>query len=142
MSHINGISLQEIDYLLSCMHHDQENTLYESLKQRLLQAKERELKKEDESIYWFFAPMNTSTPISELVKIPEPIKGKPIEEVVYAKPDPKMVNARIVHALHRVDCQSMQDILDKTPYDLMWIRNFGEQSQKQFAALLWSLQDE
>lgn len=141
MSHISGISLKEIEYLLTCISHNQEDPSYNSLAQRLLQAKDRESKKEDVAVYWFFNPQNYSTSISKLVKIPADIKEKSIEEVVYQQPDPKMVNTRIVHALRRVNCQIIQDLLDKTPSDIMWIRNFGEQSQKQFAALLWSIQE-
>ncbi|MGE7828859.1 DNA-directed RNA polymerase subunit alpha C-terminal domain-containing protein [Paenibacillus sp. NPDC093718] len=129
----------ELDYLIDSLNKNNEDPNYHILYPKVEEARQRVLLNEESSTNWFFLAKNDSKPLMELVTLPQHIQEKSIQELVELSPDTH-INTRISNALHRMGCTSVAELLQKTPYDLRFVRNFGVGSQKHFAELLWNLQ--
>lgn len=142
MSYIRDLSEPELDYMIDCLNKKPDDPYHDSLMQKVLDAKKRLNISENESTSWFFHIKNDSTIISELVSIPQHLKGKSIEDILSLLPDPKEQKRRIANAFHRYGYHKLSDVLKCTPHDLRLLRKFGPASQVKFAKLLWVIQEE
>lgn len=141
MAYIGDMSLNEIDFILMNIRDKEDDAIYYSVRSKLERARIRAVVEADESTNWFFNQKNIDTPISNLIPSLLTFREKLIDDINFST-----VNTgnciRIINALHRSGCKTLGDILDKTPFEIMKLRNLGYVSQNEFAESLWSLQNE
>ena len=139
MAFIRNLSLGELDYLVDSLNKNREDPNYHILYPKVEEARQRALLNEESSTKWFFLAKMILSHLWNWSLYRKDIQEKSIHELVELSPDTH-INTRISNALHRTGCTSVAELLQKTPYDLRFVRNFGVGSQKYFAELLWNLQ--
>lgn len=141
MVYLRDLTVNDLDYLITCLEKYNQDPQYESLYSKVKEARSRAVLQEGSTTNWFLLPQNNSTPLRKLISLPAHLYDKTIREVLFESLDGSNVDSRMMNALHRFGYTRMLELMELTPYDFMVLRNFGPRSQKRFAELLWTLKE-